>query len=74
MKGRVKIGNREYDCEVINGERYIDGLPASEFLDRLPIEEVMKFALTGAIKIDCDESKISVPATDIYSSLDKKPN
>lgn len=74
MKGKVKIGDREYDCEVINGERYIDGIPASEFIDRLPIEEVLKFALTGAMKMDCDKNNIPVLATNIYHSLDKKHN
>lgn len=74
MKGKLNIGDRVYDCEVVDGERYIDGVPASEFLKRLPFDELMKLAITGGIKMDCDHNNVEVSAKGIYDSLGKKPN
>lgn len=41
-KGKLTLGNKEYECEVIDGVRYIDGKTVDEFYNELPIEEVIK--------------------------------
>ena len=35
FKGKIKFGNKEYDCEVRDGIRYIDGKTVDEFLKTL---------------------------------------
>lgn len=36
-KGKLTLGNKEYECEVIDGVRYIDGKTVDEFYNELPI-------------------------------------
>ena len=46
-KGKLTLGNKEYECEVIDGVRYIDGKTVDEFYNELPIEEVIKLVRVG---------------------------
>lgn len=52
-KGKITLGNKEYECEVIDGVRYIDGKTVDEFYNELPIEEVIKLVRVGfeALKV-----------------------
>lgn len=72
--GKVKIGNKVYDCEVVDGVRYIDGVTVTEFLERLPFEEQFKFAMTGYAVKECEKNETPVSAGKLYESLGKKPN
>lgn len=46
-KGKLTLRNKEYECEVIDGVRYIDGKTVDEFYNELPIEEVIKLVRVG---------------------------
>lgn len=34
-KGKINIGNKDYNCEVIDGIRYIEGKTVSKFVETL---------------------------------------
>ena len=38
-KGKITLGNKEYECEVIDGVRYIEGKTVEKFVAELPDEE-----------------------------------
>ncbi|MDD5006470.1 MAG: hypothetical protein PHS93_09535 [Candidatus Omnitrophica bacterium] len=46
-KGLVSIGGRKYDCEVIDGERFIDGKTVDEFLKTLDPLTLCDMAIVG---------------------------
>jgi hypothetical protein len=43
----IKIDGKTYPCEVIDGERFIDGKTADEFMRSLPPETLMRLAQVG---------------------------
>jgi hypothetical protein len=45
--GKIKLNGKTYDGEVRNGQRYIDGIPASEFVDSLDAITVAELAVVG---------------------------
>lgn len=48
MKGKISIGGKTYECEVIDGIRYVDGKTIDEFMDTISIEDVMNLAIVGS--------------------------
>ena len=34
-KGKINFGDKEYECEVINGIRYVEGKTVSKFIENL---------------------------------------
>lgn len=48
MKGKITIGGKTYECEVIDGIRYVDGKTIDEFMRTLPIEDIINVAMAGA--------------------------
>ena len=46
-KGTVFIGGKNYPCEVINGERFIDGKTVEQFFATLGPNEVSDLAEIG---------------------------
>lgn len=47
FKGTVRIEGKTYSCEVINGERFIDGKPIDEFMETLHPQTVEDMAVIG---------------------------
>lgn len=46
-KGEIWIDGKKYSCEVINGERFIDGKTVNEFMRALPVETLVRLAKVG---------------------------
>ncbi len=55
-KGKVRISGKEYDCEVIDGERFINGQTVEVFLASLDVETKKDMASVGR-KALADEQK-----------------
>jgi hypothetical protein len=47
MKGIVRINGRQYKCEVINGERFIDGKAVADFLADQDEQTMSDMAIVG---------------------------
>jgi hypothetical protein len=67
--GQVSIGDKNYDCEVIDGVRYIDGKTVDEFYNTLPVEEIIKLAMVGVAAIENEKKRIPISPTGIYNNL-----
>lgn len=46
-KGTVTIDGKTYNCEVVNGERFIDGKTVDEFMKSLPTDTIQRLAQVG---------------------------
>lgn len=71
-KGQICIAGRTYECEVINGVRYIDGKTVEEFYQSLDPITRMKFALLGAAVIDCEKQGIDIPKQKTLDAMDEQ--
>lgn len=69
-KGQIRVVGRTYECEVINGVRYIDGKTVEEFYQSLDPITRMKFALLGATAIDCEKQGVDIPMQKTLDALD----
>lgn len=47
MNGVIRIGQKEFKATVVDGIRYVDGLPVNEFLETLTFDERLQLALLG---------------------------
>lgn len=74
FKGKVSISGKEYNCEVVNGIRYIDGMTVSEFAKRLSSAEILELAMVGADAIDAEkENRVSSPGV-MYGEIRYQKN
>lgn len=71
-KGQIRVAGRTYECEVINGVRYIDGMIVDEFYESLDPITRMKFALLGATAIDCEKQGVDIPKQKTLDAMDDK--
>lgn len=42
-KGKLTLGNKEYECEVIDGVRYIDGKTVDEFIMNCRLKKLLNW-------------------------------
>lgn len=47
MKALIKIGQSTYPCEVRDGVRYVNGMTVDDFIDTLPVDELVIVAKLG---------------------------
>lgn len=74
FKGKVSIAGKEYNCEVVNGIRYIDGVTVSEFAKRLSSAEILELAMVGACAVDSEkENRESSPGA-MYREIRNQKN
>lgn len=71
-KGQIRVAGRTYECEVINGVRYIDGKTVEEFYQSLDPITRMKFALLGAAAIDCEKQGVDIPKQKTLDAMDEQ--
>lgn len=71
-KSVVNIGGQNYEVEVKNGIRYIDGKTVDEFLETLDTETLLKASRVGKMAID-DEIKGVTPAKGKYQYYINEP-
>ncbi len=51
-KGKLRLNGKTYHCAVINGERYINGIPAYDFLRNLPPVEIADLQFIGRVALE----------------------
>lgn len=73
-KGIITIGGKEYQCEVIDGIAYANGMIIDEFIKTLPYEDLMNTALMGAMITDCKNDGIDVSPKAILQSIENTEN
>lgn len=72
MKGKVNIDGIEYDVEVKNGERFIDGKTIDEFIKILSENQLLRAANVGIMALK-DEKKGIKPAKGKYQYFINEP-
>lgn len=55
-KGEIKINGKAYKVEVVNGNRYVEGIPAEEWIKKLDATTRAELAVVGQQAI-VDEKK-----------------
>lgn len=71
-KGQIRVAGQTYECEIIDGARYIDGKTVEEFYQSLDPITRMKFALLGAATIDCEKQGVDIPKQKTLDAMDDK--
>lgn len=71
-KGQIRVAGRTYECEVIDGVRYIDGKTVEEFYQSLDPITRMKFALLGATAIDSEKQGVDIPKQKTMDAMDER--
>ena len=72
-KDKLTLGNKEYECEVIDGVRYIDGKTVDEFYNELPIEEVIKLVRVGFETLKAEKNGEAFSPKEEYLVVQKPP-
>ncbi len=71
--GEVTIAGKKYQCEVINGVPYIDGMTVDAFIDTLPIETLVDAAIVGRA-LSWNNKKVSPSPQQMFNELHQSKN
>lgn len=61
FKGKIVFEGKSYECEVINGERFIEGKTVHEFFKTLSPSQQIKFARIGKMALEDEARGIKPP-------------
>lgn len=73
-KGKVLIAGKEYNCEVIDGIKYINGVTVSEFAKHLSPAEIFELANVGAAALDAERENRKFSPNMMYMEIRSSKN
>lgn len=61
FKSKFVLDGKTYECEVIDGVRYVEGKMVDEFFETLADDQKLRFARVGKMALDGEKRGIKPP-------------